>query len=474
MGTSCSSFRPLVSSSENIWFFTDIEGDIDHFLKLMHHSPALTVNEFDEYEVRQDWQVVFGGDCCDHGCGDIQIIHTLLSLKLKFPDQVHLILGNRDVNKLRLPFELSDYALQSFPHLYWVKEEGTCVADQEHSRPERLKWLLLHSFGAPKAFEGRRVTMSSDEEVLTSFLKQLDPVNGMFTTYLENGCIVKRIGNKIFVHGSITRENLFFIPDPASLSRANISLLNNWIDAMNTFVHKEMERYRKDTHAFLVMLNETSLSSGDKDELLWTSKGVYAHPQPGSGLVQLGMSHLGSGNPNKTVIYGNYLFKKPEESVSFYLKENGVDFVITGHQPIGDVAFVQKCLGVYYVSGDISYAGNVLWNPSGDEDESSWKPYQEESQKSTRGSFAVCNVVLTPDKVRIYGILSNEYFYDFFVPDEESLIGTEIKDSWYVTAINVQRKETEPRFILLTKYEGYKCKNRLVSRELFFELLVAK
>jgi hypothetical protein len=470
----------IKDSAEKIWFFTDIEGDLDHFTKLMLSSPALQKDKKnEEFELKDNWQVVFGGDCCDHGSGDLFIIHTLLSLKLRYPERVHLVLGNRDVNKLRIPFELSDYAMKSPPHLYWVKKEFE-KQNSEETKPERLKWLLTHSFGAPKAFEGRSIEMKEqlravfepdtpsgnyvlDDEVLRNFLLQLDPTYGKFTMYLEKGCLLKRIASTLFVHGSITSENFLYVPSSIISKEKGGSDLDKWIEDMNTLVGIEMNRYREDTPNFLENLGVLKESSEDNTSRLWAADGTYDHPQPGSNLVQMGMSHLGSGDVNKTIIYGNYLSQKPEENISQLFKASGIRFVVTGHQPVGDIAFIQKCKGVYFVSGDISYAGNVMWFQR----EGVFKVYKESKpMKSTRGSFAVCNIVVKTEKIRIYGMLSNEFIYDFCIPDEEYLVGTELKDGWHLSAINVYRSEKEPTpYLLLTKHEGFICKNRLIFRE---------
>jgi len=40
--------------------------------------------------------------------GDIRLCRALVDLKKQYPDHVHLLVGNRDLNKLRFSSELSD------------------------------------------------------------------------------------------------------------------------------------------------------------------------------------------------------------------------------------------------------------------------------------------------------------------------------------------------------------------------------
>lgn len=111
-----------------IGFCTDLEGNFSAFQRYAHRSAVLKVtrddplqvyNRFSPYlhpkrtyihptdpattlaqiELRDGDQFVYGGDCCDHGTGEIQLVRTLVSLKERYPNRIHLLLGNRDINK---------------------------------------------------------------------------------------------------------------------------------------------------------------------------------------------------------------------------------------------------------------------------------------------------------------------------------------------------------------------------------------
>ena len=54
----------------------------------------------------------------------MRVLHDLTRLKAAHPDRVHLVLGNRDINKMRFLHELSSgrvaQGLRAHPGTYWV------------------------------------------------------------------------------------------------------------------------------------------------------------------------------------------------------------------------------------------------------------------------------------------------------------------------------------------------------------------
>ena len=150
-------------------------------------------------------------------------MRELLALRRRYPDRVHLVLGNRDVNKMRLSTELAEcrwVAAEQHPALRYgaapaafLRQHG--LAD---TIPNRLKWMLAETMGSPNAFEFRRRELSSaapepsggsaarpavsDEDVLASFQATVLP-GGEVTEYLRAAKLVVRVGETLIVHGSI-------------------------------------------------------------------------------------------------------------------------------------------------------------------------------------------------------------------------------------------------------------------------------
>ena len=94
------------SSPFEIAYVTDIEGDLDYFNRWLPKSRVLRYSRSDgelELEFTQtNAYFVYGGDVVDRGEGSVRLLKLLVALKRKYPDRVYLLVGNRDLNKLRL------------------------------------------------------------------------------------------------------------------------------------------------------------------------------------------------------------------------------------------------------------------------------------------------------------------------------------------------------------------------------------
>ena len=168
--------------------------------------------------------LVFGGDVCDKGGNDLYVIRQLLSLKRRYGNRVHFIMGNRDINKMRILQELginssssssssgsssgsSDTSSQEKmpPHggINWFRGTGlqgdpqlihkyyTSTSAQENDDKgnddeilvksdlakilvsdvpaERLKWILRKTMGSPDAFEFRRNELKEEKEFVIRY-----------------------------------------------------------------------------------------------------------------------------------------------------------------------------------------------------------------------------------------------------------------------------------------------------------------
>lgn len=155
----------------------------------------------DDLSLRPGCHLVFGGDSVDKGGRDLAFLRSLLRLKERHPERVHLLLGNRDINKMRLTAELAPppsklwLPAAQHPGVYWRTSGATAtpagwLAAQPAPAPadgpeSRLRWMLSDNMGSPKAFEHRREELAeargvgggavSDGEVLRSYRRSLQP-----------------------------------------------------------------------------------------------------------------------------------------------------------------------------------------------------------------------------------------------------------------------------------------------------------
>lgn len=103
----------------------------------------MSLNSDNQIVLKDHCHFVCGGDVCDRGDGDIRILRELLDLKSRYRERVHFVLGNRDINKLRLPFSLHETALKEKPVIYWLdcskQEEGKDYKLNDFA--DRVQWV---------------------------------------------------------------------------------------------------------------------------------------------------------------------------------------------------------------------------------------------------------------------------------------------------------------------------------------------
>lgn len=132
-------------------YATDVEGNLDFWNKYVCHSKVLSRDSITgNLILHEQCMFVYGGDTCDRGCGDLQVLKDLIYLKETYPGQVYLIMGNRDINKLRLPVAMHPQVLSLKPDCYWALPSSNIdsIPDYVVGDPiSKMKWvgnLLLY------------------------------------------------------------------------------------------------------------------------------------------------------------------------------------------------------------------------------------------------------------------------------------------------------------------------------------------
>lgn len=347
---------------------------------------------------------VFGGDVCDKGGSDLYVLRHLLSLKQRYPKNVHFILGNRDINKMRITQEI-EYKRNGFSNIipvhngcYWLKGSGH-IGDPEMSNVpvnnvDRLKWMLKGTMGCPETFELRRTELKedigknvTDDEVLKSFVETCDPF-GLFGQYLSSANLALRIGTTLFVHGALPITDQVIDDDkddPSSLwngfnfampwsnrsrpqdeGKAKLNF-DDWILQLNDFAEKEIQSWKKQ----------------EKFLPIWASTGGYAKigSSGGGSLMQYGMGWTANRIKNPTVVYNSWEESNTFKDIytqryidllySFFDDYAKLQLIVTGHQPQGDLpspiqvfssensnTSINPC---WILRCDTSFSGDTLW-----------------------------------------------------------------------------------------------------------------
>lgn len=127
------SFAELQNST--VGYCTDVEGNYEYWKRYLKLSKVLESSE-NGLQLKSNCYFIYGGDVCDRGVGDLRILQDLVSLKKRYPERVHLILGNRDINKMRLLTELQPESYSQPGETYWT---GPLKQTDEFNAPGRLK-----------------------------------------------------------------------------------------------------------------------------------------------------------------------------------------------------------------------------------------------------------------------------------------------------------------------------------------------
>jgi len=286
----------------NVAYFTDVEGNWEYLANFVAQSEALKRDGDNEdgsmrLQLNDGWRIVFGGDSCDKGGvvgGSVRVVRTLVRLKKEYPDRVTLLLGNRDLNKMRITSELADEAelecahLNEIPGPYWVPEKNRVspkmylellaskelaskgapaeapppTAEQldaqlwKYNTPwNRLCWMLKDTMGSAGEEERRRKELEllhpqegtpTDDRVVASFVESVQE-GGFMREYIKLGQLAEVIDGTLFVHGGLVgtgwaggaTDCLGFVPG----QNQRIDDVQEWVKALNEWKEKQVDEW---------------------------------------------------------------------------------------------------------------------------------------------------------------------------------------------------------------------------------------
>jgi len=389
----------------NIAYVSDVEGHWPFFCSFVEASEGLYFlspgdhsqdNNFDDCRLglKDGWHFVFGGDSCDKGPGTLRFLHAITDLKKHYGKRVHLILGNRDINKMRWTSELAQSELDRIdevPRAFWLpskckthaqflrtlaaekdsKEESTINlrTSKHNTKANKLRYLLDLDMGSAGEFEFRRQELKhmnlpyEDDDVAWSYENSLLKPEGLMRQYLEMAQLGILLGRTLFVHGQIIGNQ--FPPDQVEGAdssstaccigvvpgRSNpkvgcsydfLPALSVWLDQLNAWARAEISMW--------------------KASPFWTTPPTEATYEAWRGRMASELIAYGTpGTRVPTVVYCRYLsedsmpLQYPHGLVQ-YLKSNGVRNVVVGHTPHGNAPTVIQHDNLAVVMADCSFS----------------------------------------------------------------------------------------------------------------------
>jgi hypothetical protein len=393
-------------------YVTDVEGNLDYFKEYVSRSNVLDF----EYPIQDDpttmnirlkndnCYFVFGGDAVDKGSGDIRLCRALVALKQRYPDRVYLLVGNRDLNKVRYTAELSDEDMKrpidEIPPPHWDPKAPTlrqyleklAASDTEAStieelntRVNRLKYMLEHTLGCPKTFEFRRKEVSilkdvplegiSDDEVLENILHEIESPEGSLREYLEHANVAVQIGNTLFCHGAVDRNTMKYVPlfdtrfeNPPSKPppKQICEDLPEWIQSLNDYLKNGLLDYQNRPYWNIERTSRggESLMALQNRPAMW-GRSIISNCYGDGGCITTESAAEIRNDPERIaeattnpLMFENVSSDPMDTEVAEWLLKYGVQRVVVGHKPTGDGPAVLSAgyTGVEVVSADTSFS----------------------------------------------------------------------------------------------------------------------
>lgn len=455
-----------------IEFITDVEGNWDYFLMFVDRSEILFWKEDEErgawgpgeLRLRQNSVLVFGGDAPDKGPGDIRFVKTLLSLKHRYPSRVEIILGNRDINKLRFCSELEDDVDPRKTKIYWdenAKPYDKFIQGSMHTIGQELQdgplaamhWMLNCNMGCQvTTYKTRKTELAllngrvTDTDVLESFRDCANPKaeDPWMLDLLRVGKLASIIRDALFVHADIPRSALGYVPQ---VKEEKLDSCQEWVDALNSWKNSEIA-------AYIAQPSWCTRERLPHEDVKWSCSDTW-RIRGGAGLIDYGAPGA-PGHGGMTVTYGNP-FKNGnctlvDPEVEDILIKWGIKRVLSGHQPHGQSPTVVRHprSGLLRITGDTSFshmASQKLFNKA-----------------NNRGNV-ISVVTLHGDTVRIHGDMldcAHDTLLHVDPKQDEiphALVGRQLKSEGWVKAVVVPEEDGEGTMMAPTKTTSGKRKD---------------
>lgn len=313
--------------------------------------------DFKETETRlkQGYSWIFMGDGPDRGAFDGHQLRITEQAAIETPDRFAELAGNRDINKLRFGFELTNEALSKPPREVgggqfgsdWTKFDQWAAEKYPQrnleslrtSRSARLEYLQHKTMGAPEAYQWRitRLALESGfdhrslvtaEQYHQSHIGEARPGGDVFKK-LERSQLITLDAQRgtVFVHGALT-DSMIVTESDGKLKGVYPVERNGELvyeKAANIFEMAEK------TNEFL------------KQQLAKAAQGSYP-----KALIQYQEPKLGTRAHAQSVVYGRFsnadgmIDMENTKKVETFLRQSGFHTVISAHTPMGETGVISS------------------------------------------------------------------------------------------------------------------------------------
>ena len=334
-----------------VYYFISLIGDLvlwDIYISksnVLIRLPGINENQRPVLDLKTNCEIVFGGNISGKGSGDIRIMREILSLKHRYPSRVHIILGGNEVNRLRLPFELTDHMLYERPTTFFGSSEDNVDVDaafrsflEADQLSERAQWILTETMNSRDSFENRRNEIhdlgfwSIDSQyVAQTYIDLMAPEDGLQDKYLSKGLFATIVADTLFVHNALALRYKGYVPPYNGKSVITNLNVRDWVVEMNAFAARQINEFGENMKIY------STITPTD----CWIKEGGYSHDQPGSKLVNFYHQCDIDDKRNFPMPYSRRVGKEEQifpfdDSVCAWLAEGNITQIIAGHQSVGD------------------------------------------------------------------------------------------------------------------------------------------
>jgi len=387
-------FGNTLNPENELFVIPDLEGSLD---KLMSFINIVSKNIFENdptfefpngvkvpLKLKNNKRIIVLGDVTDNHKYNYSVLGYINKLKEINEDTVILIMGNRDLNKLRLPYSLrtfvpSDDSGNEFRISSWKNDYETFIKGKDPTPIVKLQFIFEKTMGAPNYIKNLKLELKelglpyNDSDTISFITNEIIP---MYAKYLKNSFIIYHdpITNGVYSHGSLTTKNFLKVPYSNSV---NFYGVDSWISAINKWAHDiivdqvENEYNNLDKVLPLIEYQEPFVLNGK-----WTvdvdGKGISI---PNSSSVVVGRPwKFDNVVANLDKMTENGIRKAFKESranfgilpinteVCEVLLQNNINKMVFGHSPVGDIPFFIKTdiggIPFYTVACDTTYVSH--------------------------------------------------------------------------------------------------------------------